>query len=406
MTAEQRFERELPELLADLYPVSAPDYRPDLVRQIAATRQRPAWALPERWIPMTALALSRPAGQVPWRTIGVAALLVLSIVVVAIIAGSQRRLPPPFGPARNGTLVFEQDGDIFLVDPATGTQTLAVGGPTIDTAPIFSRDGTKLAFLREVDGRVAIMLADERGREAHELSTSAFAEFGNIEWSPDGASIMTNVVEDGDRSVAIIPTDGKPARVLDVGMVAEDPVWLPPNGRDILFRTPNALGEQFGYSLWIVGADGANPRELVPPVQGEYNALFFAPSPDGRFVAYQQRDPADSELKVFVIPVAGGATRRVTNRDSVNPFWSPDGTWIAFWGPDGNYLVRADGTSPELRVNLIRGGIRWAPDGDRLLFAGEGQSAGVLIDPLRGPDETVPWAPANISDWQRLAPTP
>ena len=29
-------------------------------------------------------------------------LLVLSIVAVAIIAGSQRRLPPPFGPAANG----------------------------------------------------------------------------------------------------------------------------------------------------------------------------------------------------------------------------------------------------------------------------------------------------------------
>jgi hypothetical protein len=406
MTAEQRFDRDLPEILADLYPVSAPDYRPDLVRQIAATRQRPAWALPERWIPMTAIALGRSVRPLPWRAIGVLALLLLSIVAVAIIAGSQRRLPEPFGPAANGTLVFEQDGDIFLIDPATGARTLAIGGPATDTVPIFSRDGTRLAFLRDVDGRPTMMVADERGREARVLSTTAFAEFGNIEWSPDGASIMTNVVEDGVRSIAIIPTDGTPVRVLDIGMGAEDPVWLPPGGREILYRTPNPLGERFGYSLWIVGADGANPRELVPPSMGEYDALFFLPSPDGRFVAYQHRDAASDELKVHVIPVGGATPRVVTSRDSVNPLWSPDGTWIAYWGPDGNYIVRADGTSPELRVNPIRGGIRWAPDGDRLLFFGEGESAGALIDPLGGPDATVPWDPANITDWQRLAPTP
>jgi len=90
MTAEQRFELELPDILADLYPLSAPEYRDELVQQIAATRQRPAWALPERWIPMTALALGRSVRPLPWRTIGVVALLVLAIVAIAIVAGSQR----------------------------------------------------------------------------------------------------------------------------------------------------------------------------------------------------------------------------------------------------------------------------------------------------------------------------
>jgi hypothetical protein len=152
MTAEQRFDRELPEILADLYPVSAPDYRNDLVQQIAATRQRPAWALPERWIPMTAIALGRSVRPVPWRTIGLVALLLLSIVAAAIIAGSQRRLPPPFGPAANGNLVVAEDGDIFLIDSATGAKTLASGGPETDIEPVFSRDGTRIAFFREADG--------------------------------------------------------------------------------------------------------------------------------------------------------------------------------------------------------------------------------------------------------------
>ena len=48
MTTAQRFEHELPELLADLYVGGMPDYRDDLLRRTGATRQRPAWSFPLR----------------------------------------------------------------------------------------------------------------------------------------------------------------------------------------------------------------------------------------------------------------------------------------------------------------------------------------------------------------------
>ena len=58
-------------------------------------------------------------------------------------------LPPPFGLARNGALVIgTADGDIVTVDPATGTTTPLITGPTIDSGPFFSNDGQRILFDR------------------------------------------------------------------------------------------------------------------------------------------------------------------------------------------------------------------------------------------------------------------
>lgn len=403
MTAEQRFERELPDILADLYPVSAPDYRNDLVRQIAATRQRPAWTLPERWIPVTALALGRPVRPIPWRTIGVVALLLVAIAAAAIIAsGSQRRLPAPFGPAANGQLVLAEDGDIFLVDPATGEQTLAIGGAALDTEPIFSRDGTQIAFFRETDGVRSLWLADDRGGAPRELSTDGLFDFSQIEWAPDGKSILLTTSLPGKTAPAIIPTDGSAAHVIAIDMMAESPIWLT-SGQEILFRGTSPTG----FGLFAIRPDGTDIRPIVPATgTSEWDALFFGVSPDGSQIAYQWRPTATAAMLLYVVPTSGGTPRPITSIESVGVSWSPDSTWISFWGNTSQYIVRADGTAPERQVVPERGDIRWAPDGSRLLYVSENATNPVLLDPLDGTQETAPWSSTAFPDWQRLASAP
>ena len=60
--------------------------------------------------------------------------------------GSQRKPPNPSGLAGNGRIAYSVVNDIVLVDPATGALTTLVGGPTADSFPVFSRDGTRLAL--------------------------------------------------------------------------------------------------------------------------------------------------------------------------------------------------------------------------------------------------------------------
>ena len=77
MTAFDRFEHELPELMTELAAARVPDYLDDMLRQSARTRQRPRWSALERWIPMGVIARTAPVRQVPWRAIAVAALLIV-----------------------------------------------------------------------------------------------------------------------------------------------------------------------------------------------------------------------------------------------------------------------------------------------------------------------------------------
>ena len=174
MTSDRRFEQELPDLLGDLYLGPAPDYRHDIVQLIARTPQRRAWVFIERWLPMGVTTLARQTIRpVPWRTIGLLAVLVLLLAAaVAIYVGTSQRLPSPFGPAVNGQLAVADGGDIFLLDPATGSRTLAVGGDGMDSQPTFSRDGTQLAFYRGPESVGKLWLADARGGSPRALSTA------------------------------------------------------------------------------------------------------------------------------------------------------------------------------------------------------------------------------------------
>ena len=167
MTSDRLFERDLPEMLAQLGSAPAPDYRDDIVQRTATMRQRPAWSFPTRRLPMPAITGGLP--RVPVRVAAVVALGLLLLAILAVLAiGARPNLPAPFGPARNGLVAYARDGDISVADPRTGKERAVVAGPETDIRPIFSRDGTRLAFERKTpndlrSGRIYVVAIDGSG---------------------------------------------------------------------------------------------------------------------------------------------------------------------------------------------------------------------------------------------------
>src|SRR5262245_54119602 len=91
MTPIDRFERELPASLADLGESRPPDYLTDILGRTARTRQRPAWASPERWLPM-------PASLSPRLAVAAVIALLLAAVAGSLLlggGGSPNPLPSP-----------------------------------------------------------------------------------------------------------------------------------------------------------------------------------------------------------------------------------------------------------------------------------------------------------------------
>ena len=202
MTAFDRIEPRLPELMAELAPASVPDYFDDMLRQTGRTRQRPAWASLERWLPMDVIA--RPA---PFRAPALRPLLIVILIgllvgaALALYAGSQQtRLPTPFGPARNGSMFFaDTEGVIYSFDPATGSQTAIVDGPDPYFGPTPSRNGQRLAFHSGVSvGQ--ILVADVDGSNVHAVD-GTYTDFQEMDWSPDDRQLAIVSTVDGVRSV-------------------------------------------------------------------------------------------------------------------------------------------------------------------------------------------------------------
>jgi Tol biopolymer transport system component len=79
---------------------------------------------------------------------------------------------------------------------------------------------------------------------------------------------------------------------------------------------------------------------------------------------------------LFKIPVAGGASVRLTNNAARNPVWSPDGSLIAYSGPNVFTLtpllaVRPDGTPvemPPIRTHRDGERLRFLPNGGGLIY--------------------------------------
>ena len=151
MNGTDRLERELTTWFADTAAPQTPDWTADILAATSTMRQRPRWSFPARWLPAAVVPrLPRlTLRPVPWRTIALLALLgLLLAAAVTLYVGSRPRLPAPFGPAVNGLVAYAENGDIWTVDPVTGEREAIVTLPGADKAPRWSRDGTRVAFLR------------------------------------------------------------------------------------------------------------------------------------------------------------------------------------------------------------------------------------------------------------------
>ena len=88
MTPIDRFERQLPASLAELGEMQPPDYLTDVLGQTARTRQRPAWASLERWLPMSASLSPRLA-------VAAVLALLLAVLVGSLLFGGGGTPPSP-----------------------------------------------------------------------------------------------------------------------------------------------------------------------------------------------------------------------------------------------------------------------------------------------------------------------
>jgi Tol biopolymer transport system component len=430
MTAETRLERNLPGILDDLSAGPAPDYFDDVFVRTARMRQRPGWTFPGRWLPMADITRSRAfAPAPPWRLIAVA-LVLIALVLAALFAfaGSQRRVAPPFGPARNGEIVYESAGDLYVGNPDTGESRLLVGSPDAESSPGYSLDGTRVAFYREptcCPGTVEIWTVKADGSDLHQVTTTEPVTKDNwANWAPDSRHLAVITVAGGPGRLELLDADNvEPPRTLATDVDIDSVTFRPPDGDAIAFR---AIVDG-KYGVYAIDFDGTNKRTILEPtvpLETDNHAANMAYSPDGERLFYQghvvaSNGSGDGCCQLWVVNADGTDPHRF---ESVNPAaWtgvpsvSPDGRWVSYWSVlrnTGDLQIRvapADESGPSIATGPKMNDFSpwaWSPDSSKILmFPGDGSSSSAyLIDPEGGPYETIPWESGSGIDWQRLAP--
>ncbi|MFI4944096.1 MAG: TolB family protein, partial [Burkholderiales bacterium] len=218
----------------------------------------------------------------------------------------------------------------------SGRQTSAVGEPNAFGLFQLAPDGRRVA--------VDIVTPDGRSRELWTLDTTTGVAnrvtYGRLDalagvWSPDGKRLACGLSVGGPPDVAVLELDGTGReQVLLKAPGVQVPKHWSPDGRLIAYED-YSTGRRDQRQLWLLALDGTTRRVTNTPASS-FNGRF---SPDGRELAYVSEESGRPE--VYVAPLAGGLSRRISRAGGILPRWRGDGRELFFLQPDGLMMAAA-----------------------------------------------------------------
>jgi Tol biopolymer transport system component/predicted Ser/Thr protein kinase len=248
-----------------------------------------------------------------------------------------------------------------------------------EICPAFSPDGKKLAFAwsGERDDNWDIYVKEIEGGAPVRLTANDAAELWPV-WSPDGAYIAFSRLNGIDGGIHIIPaTGGAERRVYSNWDNEQFPIidWSP-DGRFLALQDRSS--PQGPFSVFLLSLETLEERRLTVPPEPHYHGdCAPAFSPDGRTLAFMRYSSAGSQ-DIYVVPVEGGEPKRLTFDNTLlgGMAWTADGAEIVFTSVRGGadprlWRISVSGGSPE---PLAAGGERAStlaisPQGNLLAYA-------------------------------------
>jgi eukaryotic-like serine/threonine-protein kinase len=239
-----------------------------------------------------------------------------------------------FDVSANGTLVY--DGEQVVSRLAwfdrAGRPLGTFGEPAVVQAPRISPDGTRVAYA-EFDAslnKMQIWIGD-LSRGVRTRLTSGPSENSRPIWSPDGSRIafQTDRKHQGDIYLKSSQAGGTEAPLYEAASLSYPEDWSRDGGLLSLFH----YSEDRTPTLGVLRPSGEDrPTDLV---QSDFNALGQSRfSPDGRWLAYINGETQRPEVYVTSLPVRD-TTLQISSAGGVLPSWRRDGRELFYATPDG-----------------------------------------------------------------------
>jgi Tol biopolymer transport system component len=349
--------------------------------------------------------------------------------------------------ASGGRPSDDQAPGIWLI-AADGTEkrrlTQVTGHEFGDWGPAFSRDGRKLAFIRErtLSASAVYLLPLSSAftpAGAPERVTRESAAIQGLAWTPDGSGLVyssgghlglsrmqritvaapgrkpgdqSEPLSFGERATGV--SISKSGRLVYSEQFRDTNLWklalggqakavtgplaastfdehtpdYSPDGKRLAFASTRSGAEE----IWVSDADGSNPMQMTS--MGGPQCANPRWSPDGRTILFNSRREGSADL--YLLRPDTGELRRITDdpAEEVEPRWSRDGHTIYFGSNrTGRFEVWKMSASGGTAVRITQHGGLTAtesPDGRFLYYAKhEGLPTSIWRVPLGGGEEKL-----------------
>jgi len=127
-------------------------------------------------------------------------------------------------------LASPQRGNIVVLNRSTRDQAQLTNDSALDKSPVWSPDGTRIAFVSNRDGNNEIYVMGSDGSQQRRLTDNPCSD-SEPEWSPDSQSILFTSDCSGRDQIYILRVDGgDPQRLLASESNDSLPLWRPSTG--------------------------------------------------------------------------------------------------------------------------------------------------------------------------------
>ena len=239
--------------------------------------------------------------------------------------------------------------DVWLIDAVRGVPTRFTFDAAIDLWPLWSPDGSRIAFASNRRGVYNLYWKLSSGAGADELLVESDQAQGPTDWSSDGHFILLN-----------------------------------------------RLNPQTSWDLWVLPVSGGKKPFpfLTTPFQ-ELNGQF---SPGGNWIAYQSNESGRFEIYVQSFPGPGGKFQ-ISSNGGAQPRWNKNGKEIFYVSLDSKMMAvpvkfPPDGQSLEIGTPAALFPVRIAggplPGRNRQQYAVSADGQRFLVNLVAGEGTTSP----------------
>jgi dipeptidyl aminopeptidase/acylaminoacyl peptidase len=230
-------------------------------------------------------------------------------------AGAERAMSVDLSPDGR-TLVFDSRGAIFTVSTSGGRATRLTDGRAIDTKPLWSPDGHRIAFVRTAGRRENVWVADSKSRRVAPITNDTSPRrIASLCWDGSGAAIAVAFGSSAPGFEIVDARSGLPSRfaVEEMGRTGNHAVHalaFANDGRSLIIQggDPRTDGQQLYRFSFMLRDQRAITDErhgaLSPALSSDGNHLAFLTRAAAGGFAIEVRDIAEARQHVAALALS------------------------------------------------------------------------------------------------------